>query len=376
MTLATYWQVGSHEFLNYDDPDYVTENPHIVGGITLSNVLWAFSSSYAANWHPVTWLSHMVDLQLYGMNPCGHHLTSLFIHTLSTVLLFLLLFRLTQAKWQSSFVAALFALHPMHVESVAWVAERKDVLCALFWFLTLLAYRANVVRRRPALYLLTLFFFVLGLMSKPMMVTVPLVMLLLDYWPLSRYGSCDLTTVDRQRPATLRLLGANVREKIPFFVCSFFSSAVTIFAQHKGGATGSFDTVRTHFGTCIENVVVGYVRYLSKTFWPKDLAIFYPFSLSISPWQVAYSLVILGSVTAAVIWGGRKYPFLIVGWSWFLITLLPVIGIVQVGSQSMADRYSYLPLVGLFIMVAWGGGRQLPGGLPWGSGSLRSSLLQ
>ena len=343
--VAVYLQVGNHQFLNFDDDVYVTANPHVASGITAKNILWAFTSVDAANWHPVTWLSHMADVQFYGMNPRSHHLTSVAIHAISTAILFLLLFRITGARWQSSIVAALFALHPLHVESVAWVAERKDVLSAFFWFLTLLLYAEYATKRKPALYLFTLASFVLGLMSKPMLVTLPVVMLLIDYWPLNRFRSRE------EREGAQSLL-ALVKEKIPFFVCSFLSSVATIIAQHSGGAIKSLNATPPLLR--IENALVAYVTYIGKTLWPRDLAVLYPIPPSFPLWQVIGSLLILLLVSAATIRAIRHYPYLAVGWGWFVVTLVPVIGLVQVGVQARADRYTYIPLTGLFIMAVWG----------------------
>jgi len=351
ITAAVYWQVENHEFLNYDDNDYVYNNIHVTTGITGANIAWAFTSMDASNWHPITWLSHMADVQLYGINPRGHHLTNVAIHILSTLLLFLLLFRLTSSPWQSSFVAALFALHPLHVESVAWVAERKDVLSAFFWLLTIYLYAEYVANRKPALYLLALFSFVMGLMAKPMLVTLPVVLLLMDFWPLSRVR-------DEQGPWRCQLLGSLsqlvplLKEKIPFFAGSFFSAAITIYAQHKGGAIKTLEEIT--FGLRFENAIIAYVKYLHKTLWPNNLAVLYPFSSLIPLSQVICSLLVLFLISAAIVCYRRRHPYLAVGWFWFLITLVPVIGLVQVGSQSMADRYTYIPLIGLFIMAAWG----------------------
>jgi tetratricopeptide (TPR) repeat protein len=347
--LAVYMQVGNHQFLNFDDEVYVTRNAHITSGITGKNIIWAFTSFDEANWHPITWLSHMTDVRFYGLSPRGHHLTNVAIHTVSSVLLLLLLFRLTGAPWQSSFVAFLFALHPLHVESVAWVAERKDVLSALFWFLTLLFYAEYVARRKPALYILALFSFVLGLMSKPMLVTLPVVMLLMDFWPLGRYQHA-------QRQGLRQYFGratALVKEKIPFFLCSFTSGMVTIYAQHESGAVQGLNVLSYRFR--IENALIAYVKYIAKTFWPRDLAAFYPYPLSIPLWQVICSLLLLFLLSVVAVRMRQRHPYLAVGWFWFLVTLVPVSGLLQVGSQSMADRYSYIPLVGLFIVAAWGG---------------------
>lgn len=352
ITLSIYWQVGNHEFLNYDDTAYITKNPHVMTGLAGANIVWAFTSVDAANWHPITWLSHMADATLYGMHPSGHHLTNVVIHALSAVLLFLLLSRLTGSLWRSAFVAALFALHPLHVESVAWAAERKDVLSAFFWFLTLLLYSKYVKERKQTLYVLALFAFVMGLMSKPMLVTLPAVMLLLDYWPLNRFR------IEAQEKRPTNLLGnlsplsAILKEKIPFVIFSLLSAAMTIYAQGNGGAIKELNGFP--LGLRIGNAVVAYVKYIGKTLWPHDLAVFYPVPSSVPLWQVICSLSLLIFVSAAALRAARSHPYLAVGWFWFLITLVPVIGLIQVGEQSMADRYSYIPLTGLFIMAAWG----------------------
>ena len=343
--LAVFLQVGSHQFFSFDDYAYVTRNPHVTSGLTLNNIAWAFTSVEETNWHPVTWLSHMTDAQMFGLDPRGHHLTSVAIHTISSLLLLLLLFRVTGSLWQSSFVAFLFALHPLHVESVAWVAERKDVLSAFFWFLTLLLYAEYVAKRKRALYLLTLFSFVLGLMSKPMLVTLPAVLLLLDFWPLGRYRG-------EVRQSGLRRFAALVIEKIPFFVCSLLSSLITVYAQRQGGAVVGLDAMP--YRLRVGNALIAYLKYLGKIFWPRDLAVFYPFPASIELWQVFGSLLLLLLLSAAAVRSWRRHPYLAVGWFWFLITLVPVIGLIQVGAQSMADRYTYLPAIGIFIVVAWG----------------------
>ena len=349
ITVTVFLQVGNFPFITLDDIDYVTNNPKVANGITGNNIFWAFTSVDAANWHPITWLSHMADVQLYGMNPRGHHLTSVGIHSVSSVLLLILLSRLTGSLWQSSFVAALFALHPLHVESVAWVAERKEVLSALFGFLTLLLYSEYVAKPKTFLYVLCLFSFVLGLMSKPMLVTLPFVMLLMDLWPLDRYRYCVEQQGIRQHYDKITSL---IKEKIPFFVCSFLSCLITMYAQSKGGTISSIGGLPPLLR--IENALVAYIKYLVKVFWPHDLAVMYPFPASIPPWQVISSLLVLLIISIAAVRVGRRYPYLPMGWFWFLVTLVPVVGLIQVGEQSMADRYSYFPLTGLFIIIAWG----------------------
>lgn len=350
ITLATYWQVSNHAFINLDDQAYVYENPHIVGGFTGRNVAWAFTSVDYFYWQPVTWLSHMLDVELYGMNPAGHHLSNVFIHTGSALLLLFFLFRLTGQLWQSAFVAALFALHPMHVESVAWVAERKDVLSALFGFLTLIFYvESKTSRSHPSagrnlkFSILSLFCFMLGLMSKPMLVTLPVIMLLIDYWMFS---------APHVQPSTgsTRVF---LIEKIPFFALSIASSIITIHGHNKAGAMPTLDTLPMLLR--IENSLIAYAKYLIKTLYPHDLAVYYPMPASFSFWLVAGSFLALLIISMVVISVRCKFLYLPVGWFWFLVTLFPVIGLTQAGFSSMADRFSYMPHVGLFIMVAWGG---------------------
>jgi len=348
ITLAVFIQTYHHQFINLDDPLYVTNNPYVKGGITAKNIAWAFTTTAASNWHPLTWLSHMADVEVFGLDPRDHHLMNVFIHTASTLLLFLLLAKITMAPWQSLFVAALFALHPLHVESVAWVAERKDVLSGFFWFLTLLFYANYVKHRTVKFYLLTLSSFVVGLMTKPMLVTLPLVMFLLDYWPLKR--------VNYQRAQDgstfISPLFSLVKEKLPFLFFSALSAIITVYAQNKGGALKSFET--SSLSLRIENAVIAYARYIAKAIWPQDLAILYPFPSSLPIWQALISCLALIFISLVIIRYRRRYPYLLIGWLWFLVTLVPVIGLVQVGGQSIADRYTYIPLIGLFIMCSWG----------------------
>lgn len=351
---AVYWQVGNHQFVNYDDGKYILENPHVRTGLTGEGFLWAFASTYASNWHPLTWVSHMLDVQLFGLDPGPQHLVNVLFHTINTVLLFLLLLRMTGAYWQSIFVAALFALHPLHVESVAWVAERKDVLSAFFWMVTLLLYARYAERPGRARYLLTLGAFALGLMAKPMLVTLPIILLLMDYWPLGRlkFGQTvplrTLAPVPGREP---RLRGI-VWEKAPFLALSAASSMITIYAQHKGGAMSSIKVVPVTFR--IINALWAYVLYLVKTVWPMNLAVLYPLPPTLTIVQGLSATVFLAGISILVFRSTRRHPYFLVGWLWYLVTLVPVIGLVQVGSQSMADRYSYLPLIGVFIMLAWG----------------------
>ena len=342
VTLLVYLPTVDHGFISFDDPGYVTENGRVLGGLTVENVMWAFSSTSMSNWHPVTWLSHLSDVSLFGMSPGGHHLVNVLFHLGSTVLVFFCFREMTGAVWASLMVSALFALHPLHVESVAWVAERKDVLSGMFWFLTLLLYGRYARSPGRTRYILVLVSFALGLMSKPMLVTLPLVLLLLDWWPLGRGFSWSL-----------------VREKVPLFVLSGASCLVTLYAQQRGGAMKTLEAIP--LGLRLGNSAVAFVRYIAKMFLPRDLAVLYPFPSSLPLWEVVGSFVLLGLVCGVAVAWRRRRPYLLTGWFWFLVTLVPVIGLVQVGGQSMADRYTYLPLTGLFIVLAWGAG-DLAGG--------------
>jgi protein O-mannosyl-transferase len=356
-TCVVYWQTLDHEFLNYDDNQYVTENPQVQTDFTRESILWAFTTSYASNWHPVTWLSHMLDYQLYGLSPQGHHLTNLLLHTTNALLLFLILVRLTGAVWQCGFVAAMFALHPLNVESVAWVAERKNILSALFWFLTLWAYVRYTEKSDIKRYCLIIFCFTLGLMSKPMLVTLPFVLLLLDYWPLGRWRLKETTATspttqtpnETQRLGALQLIG----EKIPLLLFVLGSCLTTIKFQESGGALESL-----HYNSLssrITNALVSYLEYIKHMLWPRELSVFYPHPLDALPlWKGVLCGIALVGITIWVVKKIRLAPYLAVGWFWYLGTLVPVIGLVQVGEQAMADRYTYIPLIGLFIAVAWG----------------------
>src|SRR5665213_3466756 len=339
-TAALYWPVTRNGFVNFDDEEYITGNAHVTSGLTWTNVVWAFKSGEAANWHPLTWISHMVDCDLYGPNPGGHHLTNLLFHVANTLLLFLLLNQMTGAPWRSAFVAAFFAWHPLHVESVAWASERKDVLSTFFFLLTLLAYARYAKKPGVTPYLLALLFFTLGLMSKPMVVTLPFVLLLLDFWPLRRIYDLRFTIYD---------LKSVLLEKIPFFVLAAAASAVTFLVQKTGGAVWS-----SGWGLRLENIVLAYVRYISKLFLPRDLAVVYSYPHQWPAWLAAGAALLLLTWTALTLYRARENPYLPVGWLWFLGTLVPTIGIVQVGAQSIADRYTYIPSIGFFIVVVWG----------------------
>jgi tetratricopeptide (TPR) repeat protein len=339
VTLALYWPVTGFDFTNYDDPVYILENTHVQSGFTGENIIWAFTSGYASNWHPLTWLSHMLDFQLYGLKPGGHHFSSLLFHVANTLLLFGLLRRMTGAVWRSAFVAALFALHPMHIESVAWVSERKDVLSTFFGLLTLWAWWSYTRTSSRRTYALALLLFACALMSKPMLVTLPILMLLLDYWPFRRL-------MPGKPPREYWPL---VREKLPFFALTIASCVVTIFAQQAGGAV---DKERP-FEIRAANALVACIRYIAKILWPTNMAVIYPHPEHLPIWQVAGAGFLLAAITLLTLRAASRRPFLAVGWLWFLISLVPVIGLVHVGATAMADRYTYLPAIGLFVMATW-----------------------
>jgi len=388
ITVAVFWPSLTHDFLSYDDQAYVTENPHVRTGLTWPGVVWAFSSFSVANWHPLTWLSHMLDCQLYGLRPAGHHLTNLLLHTGSTLLLFLVLSRMTGALWRSACVAALFAWHPLHVESVAWVAERKDVLSAFFFMLTLWAYarygevqslKSKVQSQSPRVgsqgldsdltdhasrftfhvsffYLLSLLFFALGLMSKPMVVTLPFVLLLLDYWPLGRSAECGMRSAESRGSGVRRILTGwtgLVVEKLPFLGLSAAACVLTVAAQRQGFAVVSMAGLPLSHR--IPHVLVSYVHYLGAMLLPRHLAAHYPYAAA-PPLEVAGAAILLALLTLLAFSLAAHRPYLVVGWLWYLGTLVPVVGLIQVGDQAWADRYTYLPLIGLFVAGVWGVG--------------------
>ena len=379
ITLAVFWPVLHADFVHYDDPQYVTTNPHVLSGLTLENVKWAFQSGYAENWHPLTWLTHMLDIQLFGLNSARHHLVNLLFHAVNSVLLLLVLKRMTRTLWRSAFVAALFAWHPLHVESVAWVAERKDVLSAFFFLLTLMAYARYVESKVSSLkskvgakeskvqspkskvvtsavspganpkakwfYAAAVVFYALGLMSKPMLVTLPCVLLLLDFWPLQRAPKVRFGSQEWKKT-----WWSLIWEKAPFCALTVLSCAITMHAQKLA----MVDATVLPFPVRLQNALLAYVSYLKQIFWPADLAVFYPYPIDFSGGATFGAAILLGAVTLAAILFARKRPALPVGWFWFLGMLVPVIGLVQVGSQTRADRYTYLPAVGIFIAVVWG----------------------
>jgi len=349
LTFAAFWLVLANQFVSYDDSKYVTENPHVQGGLSKETVAWAFTTFRASNWHPLTWLSHSLDCRLYGLNPVGHHLTNLLLHVANALLLFLVLLRMTGSAWRSAFVAALFGVHPLHVESVAWVAERKDVLSTFFWMLTMLAYVRYVESPSARRYLPVVIVFGIGLLAKPMLVTLPFVLLLLDYWPLGR-----LAIGGARSPSTSDSLRGRVWEKTPLFLLAAGSCIITFVAQHRGGSVAGFEGFS--LAARIGNALVSYVRYIEKMFWPSRLACFYPHpGNSLPVWQPVLAGLALLGMTLLILRLAGRHPYLMTGWLWYVGTLVPVIGLVQVGFQAMADRYTYVSLIGLFIILAWGG---------------------
>jgi tetratricopeptide (TPR) repeat protein len=391
LTLLVFWHVMDGDFINLDDYDYVAENNHIQEGVTPGAIRWAFTTFHTAYWHPLTWMSHMLDIHLFGLNPRWHHLTNLLFHVANSLLLFRVFHRMTRAFWQSAAVAALFAIHPLHVESVAWVSERKDLLSAFFWLLTMGAYVRYVERPGRWGYGLVLLFLLMGLMSKPMVVTLPFALLLLDYWPLQRLevpqtasairpGLHDPAATDQRgrkakrkrsaqaldgstripasemRPLRMKSVWASIRplllEKAPLFVLVVSASIAAVIAQQQVGALGSIEALP--LGARVANAFVAYAFYIRKMIWPTDLAIFYPHHGSWPVGQVVGAVIFFSVATLVVIRKARAFPYMAVGWFWYAGTLIPVIGIVQVGGQAAADRYTYIPLVGLFIILAWG----------------------
>jgi Flp pilus assembly protein TadD len=357
LTFMLFWPSVRFGFIGYDDPEYVSRNPHVLGGLTWENVRWALVSTHASNWHPLTWLSHMADIQMFGLRPGYHHLTNTLLHSLNAALIFVVLRLLTGAIWRSALVAALFALHPCHVESVAWISERKDVLSTLFGLLAMWGYALYCGRRNTApnalssarmWYGAALLFFALSLASKPMLVTLPFVLLLLDHWPLGR-----LIKAGKSRGCRPELQWRVVLEKVPFLMLSLGSSIVTFVAQRAGGAVETLE--RVPWSTRVVNAMVGYCVYLKHLVWPRDLAILYLRPPSWPLWVAVGSALGLLLMTGVVFHRRAPQAYLLIGWLWFVGTLVPVIGLVQVGNQYMADRYTYFPYIGLFLIIVWGG---------------------
>jgi tetratricopeptide (TPR) repeat protein len=381
VTMALYWPATGHDFVNCDDPDYVTANPDVQGGLNWPSIQWAFSNLGLGFWHPLTWLSILADCQFYGLRAWGHHLTSVLLHAAGTGMLFLALQRMTRATWRSAFVAGLFGWHPLHVESVAWVSDRKDVLSGFFWMLTLLLYaryveetgprgqelddrakgegpdtledRAErgdepsppVTRHAARYYTLALVCFVCGLMSKPMVVTLPLMLLLLDWWPLQRLP------FNTPRPK-LKLMLPLIWEKVPFLAAAFVSGMITIYARGGTGALGAATTFP--LARRVQNALFSYLGYLKQTLWPTDLAVFYPYPETVSVWRAAGVGLVGLLLSALLLWAPRKRPYLAAGWLWYVVTLLPVIGLIQIANFSRADRFTYVPLIGVFLALSWG----------------------
>lgn len=337
-TLAAYWRVTGNGFLMFDDPEYVTANRHVLGGLRFDGIVWGFTHFHSANWHPLTWISHMADVTLYGKQAGGHHLTNLLLHISNTLLLLAFLGYTTRRLWPSALVAALFALHPLHVESVAWISERKDVLSTFFWFSTMLAYAFYARKPSVLRYAVVAGLLALGLMSKPMLVTLPFVLLLLDYWPLSRLEQLSGAGIWRM-----------AKEKLPLAAMAVISAIVTLAAQHKAMFPGELMSLQSR----ITNAFVSYWRYIWEMLWPQGLAALYLHPNKPLYWQAAAAMIFVIAVTVAVVLVRGRYRFALTGWLWYVVTLIPVLGLVQVGRQSHADRYTYVPLTGIFIVLAW-----------------------
>ena len=355
VTWAVFGQTLGHDFVNFDDHVYVYENPLVIRGLSTEGIIGAFTHTHARNWHPLTTLSHMLDCQLYGLKAGGHHFTNVILHTISVLLLFLVLKQMTGALWRSAFVAVLFAIHPLHVESVAWIAERKDVLSAVFFMLTLAAYARYARAPSAARYLLVALLFAFGLMSKPMLVTLPFVLLLLDYWPLNRVRDRWSEVRGRRTNSQIRghwsVLSGLIIEKIPLLILSATSCIITFVIQKR--ATGALPPLPLLWR--VDNALASYMIYIWQTLWPIRLAVFYPHPNNMLPvWEVVIAIGLLLAMTAAAIVFRGKRPYLFTGWLWYLVMLVPVIGFVQVGEQGHADRYTYLPHVGLFLLAVWG----------------------
>src|ERR1700694_5313892 len=341
ITWAVFGQTFRHQFINYDDPLYVLDNAHVRAGLSWHGIVWAFTHVHSQNWHPLTTISHMLDCQLFGVNPGAHHLVNVFWHSITALLLFILLQQMTSRVWASAFVAAIFAIHPLRVESVAWISERKDVLSGFFFMLTLFAYASYARRPSGWRYGAVLIVFACGLMSKPMLVTLPLVLLLLDYWPLNRFQKTE---------GNRRSAGRLVIEKVPLLVLSIGSAVAALWAQNF--ALGSTEYLPLKWR--ITNAIVAYFEYIRQMFWPVDLIPFYIHPENrLEIWRLLLAAITLIAITAIAFARRRKNPYLVVGWFWYLVMLVPVIGLIQVGLQGRADRYTYLPQIGLYIAIAW-----------------------
>ena len=344
---AAFGRTAGNDFINFDDHEYITGNSHIKSGINVENIKWAFTSIFFSNWHPLTWISHTLDWSLFGANASGHHLVSLLLHIGAVIFLFLFLNKTTNSIWPAAFAAAFFALHPMRVESVAWAAERKDVLSMFFGMACLYAYAFYTESPKLSKYLLCLILFVLALLAKPMLVSLPFVLLLLDYWPLGRWQKALSAPIESRYQLASRLLW----EKAPFILLTIAFSIFTFLTQHKGNSIISIEHL--HCSERFSNAIIAYTVYLEKFFWPANLAVFYPYEFALPLWKILISALIITGITVTVLYHIGKLPFLFVGWFWYLGTLVPVIGLVQVGKQAMADRYTYLPSIGIAVILAW-----------------------
>lgn len=358
VTFAVYWQTKDHDFIVYDDLAFIVQNPHIQSGLNWKAVKWSFTDMKVDYWHPLTWLSHALDIQLYGLNAAGHHMTNVILHITNAVLLFLLLKRMTGALWRSAFIAAVFALHPLNVESVAWAAERKSVLSVLFFILTIRAYVDYAEHPSAGRYVITLLLFALGLMSKPVLVTLPFILLLLDYWPLDRFGTLKPPYIDEvsggRAPMSWKAVARRlVLEKIPFFALSLSAGFLTVIAHKSIGVVTSLE--QAPVTARLSNALTSYVIYLKMMVWPHKLSIFYPYVVDImTPWKGAAAGIFVAGIFALVIINARRHRYLAVGWLWYFVALLPMIGLLHVGGQAMADRFTYIPLIGVFLIIAWG----------------------
>ena len=337
--LVAYWPVQHYDLISLDDIDYITENPYVRAGLTSDSFSWAMKDVHTGYWHPLTWVTHMLDYQLFRSRVGGHHWTNVIFHIANSILLYIVLKRMSGAAWKSALVAALFAVHPLNVESVAWVSERKNLLCTFFWFMGMWSYGYYVERPTPYRYCLILVTFSLGLMSKPMIVTFPFALLLLDYWPMGRLTSW-------------KMLPRLLFEKMPLFILAAIVGIATYLSSFHGDVTISLD--KLPLADRMANAVISYTKYLGKMFWPQNLAVFYPYSREFDSLQIIGSVLLLSIISCLTIFWARKYRYALMGWLWYLGTLVPVIGLMQVGKQAMADRYAYIPMIGLFIIVAWG----------------------
>lgn len=356
MTLLTYWQVKDFAFVNYDDTLYILENPHVQEGLNFESLSWSFTTNRGGNWHPLVWMSFLIEIHFFGLNPTVFHITNVFLHILNTLLLYLLLWVMTNKSWRSAFVAAMFALHPLHVESVAWISERKDVLSTFFWLLTMLSYAWYV--KRPYYidnscifrYMMIILCFFCGIMSKAMLVTLPFVLLLLDFWPLKRFQLAKSSANEKNQDATV--IYTLLWEKAPLFILMIAASIAAYISQSQSHTLATIHNLPLF--ERFSNATISYIRYLIKMIWPMNLAVLYPLTGKVVQWQFWGSALILFIISLSAVKTALKLPFFIVGWLWYLGTLVPVIGIVQIGSQSFADRYTYVPLIGIFIIIAWG----------------------